>query len=86
MDANPITEEAEMATPGARCSGATDVGMPPKLAQLRQKLHPPYGGGCLHESRMREICTSGSTRGEWAGLRFALSPTLRRSVTAQNSE
>jgi hypothetical protein len=36
-------------------------------------------GECLHESRMREICTSGSTRGEgccWLSARFLLYSTV----------
>jgi hypothetical protein len=45
------------------------------VCYLYERTH--CGGECLHESRMREICTSGSTRGEGRGYRLhASSSTL----------
>ena len=40
----------------------------------RDRVH--CGGQCLHESRMREICTSGSTRGEGRCYLVTLLPPL----------
>ena len=72
MDENPTTEQPELQLQAPEIG--PEVGMPEKLSQLRQKLNwncaiclrRAVPVDCLHESRMREIFMSGSTRGEWA--------------------